>query len=287
MSTGRTIICLMTAVLLTGCGGVSKQNDAELVDYISECRQTLTPIVPPSKTTHPELTISEAYKIQSAVGEKMSAVLGKPVGYKLAFASKASQQANGISEPIYGILYSKQLVQSGGTIKLSGYNDLRIEAEVTVKFGKSVDKRIASVDELKKYIESIHIGFDINNVRFDKKAGKPTPADIIVSGTGIKNFAVGPPVGEEINIDSLDIEQKHNGERVYGGNSSAVMGSPWSAALWLVQKLHDNGGKINAGDYILTGAVAKAYGKPAAPDSIKGVHTGSADLLGTVQVTLE
>ena len=273
--------------LLMGCDQKLSEKDTNLIDYIVECRATQTLIVPPTATTHPDLSVEKAYALLEVIYQRESATLGTPSGYKLAYASKASQKANGISEPVYGRLHSKQEIPDHGTLDLSAYADCCNESEITLKFGKTVDKRLSSVEELKSYVESVHIGLDINHFRLDTTAGKLKPADVIMSGVGIQNYMVGPGQDPSIDIDNLDLDLKHNGKTVYAGNSSAVMGSPSVATLWLAQKLYDDGKAIHAGDYILTGALSKSYRNAADQSALKGNYTANCKGLESLHLKIK
>ena len=63
------------------------------------------------------------------------------------------------------------------------------------------------------------------------------------------------------------------------------MGSPWNAALWLAQKLIDDGKKIKSGDVILTGGLSQGYG--GKDFAVDGRYTGNCPELGQVSIVAE
>ena len=76
----------------------------EIADRLRDAERTKSPIKQISQL-HPELTIEDAYAIQRA-GVSLAEADGRVVrGRKIGLTSRTMQQAVGISEPDYGVLY--------------------------------------------------------------------------------------------------------------------------------------------------------------------------------------
>ncbi|MFM9597353.1 2-keto-4-pentenoate hydratase, partial [Streptomyces scabiei] len=52
------------------------------------------------------------------------------VGRKIGLTSKAMQQATGITEPDYGVMFDDTVYESGATIPTSHFSNVRIEVEL-------------------------------------------------------------------------------------------------------------------------------------------------------------
>jgi len=237
--------------------------------------------------------VKEAYKTQTIFSQYYSQVMGSVSGFKVAFASKASQQAWGLKEAVYAPLFQQQnlaLTNKAAvvTVNKSDYHHFHIEAELAFVLNKDVTsiKNIGSSfnpKRLKKLIQSVHIAYDIPDNRFIKK---PQATDIIASGAGAKGYLLGKAASiKDININDLELKMYRNNELVYKGNTSAVMGSPLKALHWLLKSELKQGKTISKNSVILTGAVSKAYG--AVTKDVNGIYTATAKGLGTLTVTVK
>ncbi|MFK7900070.1 MAG: 2-keto-4-pentenoate hydratase [Cyclobacteriaceae bacterium] len=196
-------------------------------------------------------------------------------GYKIAYASKASQERWGMTEPVYGGFLNTQLLDQSSKIDFDKYIQFHIETEVAVHINKDIEEEIMSMDDLKGYIDTIYLSFDIPDNIFDSKT---YPEDIAASASGAKYFVLGKGIAvneSHFKTNSFTIRQTFNEELVYEGPSNSVMGHPFNSVLWLSKKLQERGQFLKEGQIIVTGAVSKAF-VPSKKQK-KGKHTGMAN----------
>ena len=113
----------MPRPLIAWCG-ISYWNERDEMSRIEEIASALehaemscTPLAPLSET-HPMLTPTEAYAIQSAWFATKLALGARLVGHKIGLTSQAMQQQMGVNQPDYGFLLDTMAVLPGGVLAL-------------------------------------------------------------------------------------------------------------------------------------------------------------------------
>jgi len=93
------------------------------------------PVVQLSKTW-PDITIEDAYAIQSLVNEAKVAAGSKIIGNKIGLTSKAMQQSSQIDEPDYGVLHDYMVIEDGAKVAFERFIVPRVEPELVFVLGK-------------------------------------------------------------------------------------------------------------------------------------------------------
>jgi 2-keto-4-pentenoate hydratase len=212
--------------------------------------------------------------------------MGPVCGYKVAYASKAAQKQFGMDEPARGPFYLSQRVPSGSILPAEAWNEIMLETEIAFTIGKTIDKPISNVAELKPYVKSLHPAFDAGNFPYDVSKARPGPVDMVAIGTGAHVFVLGPAVcPHEVDIDKIDLAVVRNGETIRKSPSRDIMGSPWNSLLWCANNLNKFGLTLKPGMVVLCGTAAPAYRVKG--DDIKGNYVGDCGPLGKVTVTIK
>ncbi len=251
-----------------------------MVAHLVSVRITRQPI-PPLTHMYCPFSVDEAYRVQDGLTRMIVEAGDEVVGYKIAFAGRASRAAWGVDEPVYGRLFKSQAVSDAGTIDPASCITFHIEVEVAFVMDKPIDRPVRDVERLKPLVRSVHAGFDIPTRRFDFSIARPKAADVIADGAAASRFVLGPAMDPaKVDVDRLTLAVRHDGREVYRGESANVMGSPWRSLLWLANSLLGRGHALRAGDVVLAGAAAGAY-SPARPQAA-GTYVGDCGALGRV-----
>jgi 2-keto-4-pentenoate hydratase len=273
---------LLILLLLSGCNSANQR----IVEQIIKTQNENAHMIPPSVQGLRVESMDAAYEIQELYNAAKSKSHGKVSGYKVAYASKESQEANGISEPVYGVLFEGQKVVDKGAINVDDFSGFHIEAEIAFIIDKDVPKTVSVAEELKSYIRSVQIGYDIPDNIFDASKGKPTPADIVIFGAGAHSYAIGSAhKPDTISFSGNSIEIFLGDKKVYEGNENNTMGSPLNSLFWLHEKLQSQGKSLQADDVVLCGALSGPY--KADGDNARGVYTAKHPLLGELHVEVK
>lgn len=287
MTKREALLALTVAAwcLTAGCGEKEPEGPpvGTMVDAMLAARQARSQIVPLTHT-YGDFSVDHAYRVQDALTARLSDKGHKVAGYKVGYASQASQEAWGITEPAYGPLFESAQVPDGGTVSAADFNAFHIEVEVAFVMAKRVGEPMGSVEALRPYVKGVCTGFDIPEGRFRQAEAKQKVADIIACGVGAHRWAIGP-VKDPSEVDVSDVvgTVTWNGEPVYSGPATAVMGGPWKVLLWLANSLHERGRALEADDVVLTGALDKAF-TGGEDGAAAGTYVGDCGPLGQVRV---
>src|SRR5690606_7291520 len=102
---------------------------AQLAAELAEAERTRG-VIPRITARHPEATIEDAYAIQGIWRDAQLAAGRTLVGRKIGLTSKAMQQATGITEPDYGVMFDDTVYASGADIPFDHFSNVRIEVEL-------------------------------------------------------------------------------------------------------------------------------------------------------------
>lgn len=258
----------------------------QLGKHIAKLVEHNQPLPPFSALT--AYNLKDAYQVQKVFTQARRPFLGQTTGFKVAFASKASQKAWGLTEAVSASLFEQQALNNMAELNKDDFQHFHIEAEIAFVLSKKIDSmaqigELFNKNRLKNLVASVHIAFDIPDNRFQSK---PAATDIIASGAGAEYYLLGKAVNaEKINLDKLALKMFRDGKLVYQGLGKSVMGSPWKALHWLLKSQLAQGNRLPKGTVILTGAVDKAYG--ATTKNVRGVYQAQASGLGSITVKVK
>ena len=249
--------------------------------------QTKTPTAPISSLVSKPISIDEAYNIQTVYDSYMKQSYGSAVGYKMAYASKASQEKWGIPAPVSGTFFKKQQVKTGGAVNADSFLGFHIESEIAFTLKKDIRRQIKNVDALMPFIKSVHVGLDVPDLRFDKSKGKVQVADVIAMSCGTHTYVLGKGVAPKgLDYSKMHVALTRDGKEVYAGAASNVMGDPRESLRQLANRMIKAGTPLRKNQFILTGSVTGAY-FPKEKSGRPGKYIGSATGLPPVELQVK
>src|SRR6058998_1547374 len=108
---------------------LDQQTVERLAQRLDEAERSKS-LIPAFTREYPDLTIEDAYAIQRA-WTKLQLSRGRIVrGHKIGLTSKAMQNAVGISEPDYGVLFADMFYPDASPIPFDRFHAPRIEVEL-------------------------------------------------------------------------------------------------------------------------------------------------------------
>jgi 2-keto-4-pentenoate hydratase len=270
------VVGILYVGFIYGCQGeqssLANNKHVKIVNDIIRAQQDLTTIPSLSKSFD-SMTVEEAYKIQDLLVNELIKKYGPVAGYKIGYADSSALKKNNLNVPAYGPLFKSRIVENGGTVPLKDFLKFSIENEVTFKIGKDIDKIFNTIDDLKSYIESIHLGFDMSEGVFESPS---TAQDFIAGGAGSKYFMVGEgQKPDQVNVEDVMITIEFKDNVIYEGSSKNVLGNPWNVMLAVSNDLFKRGKPLKKGDLIFSGKAAPAYKSEL--EKANGTYTGKGD----------
>jgi 2-keto-4-pentenoate hydratase len=211
-----------------------------------------TPIEPLT-STFPELTVADAWTIQS-VNRNVKLAAGRTiVGYKCGLTSQAMQDQMGVNEPDFGVLLDDMRVPNGGVMLMERFLQPRIEAEIILVLGDGLGAGTTTADVLAATTFACP-SLEIIDSRI--KDWRLSLIDTVADNASSGAFVM----GDGLAIDGLDLATIEavvsvNGVETARGFGSAALGHPAEAAAWLANRLGDFGLVFGAGAVVMTGSL--------------------------------
>lgn len=222
-----------------------------------QAEQTKKPIAPFTET-EPTITVDDAYRIQLAQIEAKKAQGARVAGLKIGLTSKAMQDMLGVYTPDYGFILNTMVHDEATPISVNAYIQPKAEFELAFYFKKTLQGTVTlqdvidAVDYVVPAIEIIDSRIEDWRIRFeDTVADNGSSAGAILGSTKTK-------LADVVDITAVPMKAYKNGVFFDEATSAAVLGNPLEAVVWLANAVREYGITIQAGTFVLSGAVSKA-----------------------------
>ena len=238
------------------------ENEAKILEDAMKAGER----IPLLKLDDAERTEENAYKIQAILFKKiLNSMNDSVVGYKGALTADAQIARFKAPGPAHAPLLKSgfiEITDASTPFTLKAFPGMMLETEFTYKTAVPITSPVKDVEELKKLMKSVHASIEVPKLYFTDMS-KLAFFDLVAAGAGSKNFVVGPAHEANLDVDSMQVTLTRDGAIVNEGKGTDVLGSPWKALLWMVNSLVDRYGHIEAGQYLMTGALGSMI--PAQP----------------------
>ncbi|MFJ7724724.1 2-keto-4-pentenoate hydratase [Neobacillus sp. NPDC097160] len=230
----------------------------EIIEYLYTAERDVREVI---KVTdeYPELTVKDAYELQSGLLARKLAEAGtKTVGVKLGLTSKAKQVMMGVNEAIYGYLHSDMLAFEWEAVCYSELIHPKVEPEIAFLLGKDLQGENVTEEDVLEATQYVAPALEVIDSRY--KDFRFTLVDVIADNCSSAKFVVGSKWVSPSSLDlgNVGMVMSKNGEVAQTGSSTAVLGHPATAIAWAVNELGARGKGLKKGDIILSGAITEA-----------------------------
>jgi 2-keto-4-pentenoate hydratase len=249
-----------------------------LADALASAERDRTPM-PPLTDAHPDLTVDDAYAIQSLNIERRMAEGRLVLGRKVGLTSAAMQRLLGVDEPDFGVLLDDMFVEDGDEIPMEQLLQPRAEAEVAFVMAEDLTGPGVTTSHALAAIEGALPALEIVDSRVTDWNIKlvDTIADNASSGRVVIGGRLTPVT--ELDLRLVGVVVSRNGRVIETGAGAAALGNPARCVAWLANKLATFGAGLRAGDVVMPGAVHRMV--PVEPGD---VFRAEFDHLGAVTV---
>ena len=202
-----------------------------------------------------------AYRVQSFFVQKLLAQNDDTIaGFKAGLTAEPQMKRFNATSPAGAPLFRGGLIEvldSSKPIRLKPFKGMMLETELAFKTAQPITEVLKDESALKDLIASVHPAVEVPQLFF-ADMGKVDFFEIVASAIGSKIFMVGSPfLLTEINPDEVKVRLTVGGDVVNEGKATDALDGQWRALLWLVNTMVERGYKIEAGQYLLTGALGK------------------------------
>ncbi|MFH8250609.1 fumarylacetoacetate hydrolase family protein [Microbacterium sp. B2969] len=214
-------------------------------------------VIPRITARYPEATVEDSYAIQGVWRDQNLAAGRKLVGRKIGLTSKAMQQATGITEPDYGVMFDDTVYCSGADIPVAHFSNVRIEVELAFVLKTplagpdcTVEDALAAIDYAVPALEVLN-----SHIELEGRTIVDTISDNAAYGAMVLGTVHKRP--DEIDLRWVPALLYKNGQIEETGVAAGVLDHPATGVAWLANKFHQHGARLEAGEIILAGSFTR------------------------------
>ncbi|GAA5205574.1 2-keto-4-pentenoate hydratase [Microbacterium kyungheense] len=214
-------------------------------------------VIPRITARYPDATVEDAYAIQGVWRDRMIADGRTLVGRKIGLTSKAMQQATGITEPDYGVMFDDTVYQSGAEIPVDVFSNVRIEVELAFVLARPLEGPDCTLEDALAAIEYAVPALEVLNshIELEGRTIVDTISDNAAYGAMVLGGVRKRP--DEIDLAWVPGVLSRNGQIEETGVAAGVLGHPATGVAWLANKFAQHGARLEAGEIILAGSFTR------------------------------
>lgn len=225
--------------------------------------------------TH-DLTITDAYDVQTRLVERWLDDGAEVVGHKIGLTSDAIQSQLGVDEPDFGRLLDRMFVE-GPTIPAESLVQPRVEPEVGFLIEDPLEPPVTYLDVLDATGRVVPVVEVIDSrVRDWDIRIQDTIADNASSALYVTGEFTTSTDGLDLSLEGVKLYR--NGRLETSGVGAAVLDHPARAVAWLANTLADLDESIEPGQIVLSGSLTPAVDvEPGDTLSVEFTSIGGLD----------
>lgn len=220
-----------------------------------EAYETRVPIPPLRDRVIAVGDVEAAYQVQRAQTEHWLGLGRRPVGAKVGLTNPAVQQAFGVYQPDFGVLFADMAVADGDEVDLGRLIQPRVEAEIAFVLGADLPHEQATSVDVIRAVEWVLPAIEIVDSRIE--GWDISIVDTVADNASSGLFVLGtrPSRMADVDLRLCGVVMEQAGEPVSVGAGAACLGNPVNAVVWLASTMARAGSPLRAGDVVLSGAL--------------------------------
>ena len=224
------------------------------VDELYEALETSEPIDP--LTSDHELTVADAYEVQSAFIDRRIEAGAEVTGHKIGLTSDGIQEQLGVDEPDFGQLLDEMFVV-GRSIPGEDLIAPRIEPEIGFVLGDDLETPVTYYDVLLSTEAVVPVIEVIDSrIRDWDIEITDTIADNASAGLYLTGEQFTDTSGLDLSLEGVKVFK--NGKLVDAGVGANVLDHPARSVAWLANTLGEMDEALSAGSLVLSGSATPA-----------------------------
>jgi 2-oxo-hept-3-ene-1,7-dioate hydratase len=233
-----------------------------LAERLDEAERTKT-LIAMFTREHPDLTIEDAYAIQRA-WTRLQLDRGRVIkGHKIGLTSKAMQNAVGIAEPDYGVLFADMFYPDASAIPFDRFHAPRIEVELAFVLKAPLRGPDCSIFDVLNATDYVTPALEILETRMhrvDPETGQIRKVMDTISDNAANAALVlgGRPFRPlEADLRWIGALLLRNGQVEETGLAAGVLNHPANGIAWLANRLAPHDEQLGAGEVVLAGSFTR------------------------------
>jgi 2-oxo-hept-3-ene-1,7-dioate hydratase len=214
-------------------------------------------VIPRITARYPTATVEDAYRIQARWRDRRIADGRRVVGRKIGLTSRAMQQATGITEPDYGVMFDDTVFRSGDSLPVARFSNVRVEVELAFVLAQPLEGPGATLADALRATDHVVPALEVLNSHIELEGR--TIVDTISDNAAYGAMVLGDTrrLPDEVDLPWVPGVLSRNGEIEETGVAAGVLGHPATGVAWLANKLHQHGARLEAGEIILAGSFTR------------------------------
>lgn len=203
----------------------------------------------------PDLSVTDAYAVQTRNIERRVAEGAAVCGRKVGLTSRVSQDAFGVREPTFGALLNDMFADEGDEVDVQALVQPRVAAEIAFLMaadlsgpGVTTTRALAAVAGVLPAIEVLDSRVADWRIRL-----ADTVADNASSARAVLGARITPVAMLDLRLTGVLFSR--NGTAVDSGAGAAALGNPARCIAWVANTLAAYGTGLRPGDVVLSGAL--------------------------------
>jgi 2-oxo-hept-3-ene-1,7-dioate hydratase len=212
---------------------------------------------------HPDFTIEDAYAVQRS-WTQLQVGRGRVIkGHKIGLTSKAMQNAVGIAEPDYGVLFADMFYADAGEIPFSRFHAPRIEVELAFILKSPLKGPNCSIFDVLNATDYVTPALEILETRMHRvdpetKAARKVMDTISDNAANAALVLGGRPFRpQDADLRWIGALLFRNGQIEETGVAAGVLNHPANGVAWLANRLSPHGEHLAAGEVVLAGSFTR------------------------------
>jgi 2-keto-4-pentenoate hydratase len=202
--------------------------------------------------------LTTAYAIARKVHHLKGGAVG---GYKLGYTSQAIRAQMGIFEPNFGRYPASAVLQADpdGIVRLTGLVHPRIEPEITLIMGEVLSGPGVTPKDVDNAIATAHLSFEIVDTRYTDY--RFTAFDNIADNSSAARLLIGDHVSlaKLRSLSTAEATLFESDVLLQQCSETNLFATICQNVAWLVNRLAEDGESLDAGTFVMTGALTKAF----------------------------
>jgi 2-oxopent-4-enoate hydratase len=225
------------------------------------------------------LTVADAYAIQQVNVDAKLAAGDRILGRKIGLTSQAVQAQLGVDEPDYGHLLASMAVENGGDVACADLVQPRVEMEIAFVLARPLAGPGVTIAQVLAGTEAVFPTLEIVDSRIADWNIKLV--DTVADNGSSARFVLPSRLTSvrDLDLRLIGAVMELDGRLTSWSCGAAALGHPAASVAWLANAVGSYGGRLEAGDIVLSGALDKFV--PFGPGS---VVRADFDRLGTASV---
>ena len=229
---------------------------AQLADELATADREKS-VIPRITARYPDATIEDSYAIQGVWRDTMLASGRRLVGRKIGLTSKAMQQATGITEPDYGVMFDDTVYSTGSVIEFDQFSNVRIEVELAFVLKDPLEGPHCTLFDVLRATEYVTPALEVLNSHIELEGR--TIVDTISDNAAYGGMVLGgiPMRPDQIDLRWVSAMLYRNEQIEETGVAAGVLNHPATGVAWLANKFHQHDARLEAGEIILAGSFTR------------------------------